>query len=65
MKEGRAGVRNNIAGLDPQRICFLACFEMSRSEMQKCCCDSGPQVFRLIFVAKNPAVFCSTFGNAE
>lgn len=57
MKEGRAGVRNNITGLDPRRICFLACFEISRSEMQKCYCDSGPWVFCLIFVAMNPAIF--------
>lgn len=65
MKEGRAGVRNNITGLDPRRICFLACFEISRSEMQKSYRDSGPWVFCLVFVATNPAVFCSTFGNAD
>lgn len=30
-REDRAGVRNNIPGLDPQKIWFLACFEISRS----------------------------------
>lgn len=62
-REDIAGVRNNIPGLDPRRIWFLACFEISRSSMRKYCCGSGPQVICLFFVTINTAVCCFTFGN--